>query len=95
MESGQVINASFNPANFRIIYAGTGALKLTGGSTTAASVYAPKAYVKVAGGSHYYGAIIGRWIFFGGGSKLHRDKKLEEFFSVGPQMMSVFTWKEY
>lgn len=95
MESGQVINASFDPANFRIIYAGTGALKLTGGSTTAASVYAPKAYVKVAGGSHYFGAIIGRWIFFGGGSKLHRDKKLEQYVSIGPQMMSVFTWKQY
>ena len=94
-ESGQFINSSFNPANLRIIYAGTGTLKLTGGATNAASVYAPKAYVKVSGGSQYYGAIIGRWIFFGGGSKLHRDKKLEDFFSVGPQMMSVFTWKEY
>jgi Tfp pilus assembly protein PilX len=95
LENGQIINTSFNPANFRVIYAGTGILKMTGGSTTAASVYAPKAYTMVSGGADYYGAIVSNKIFFGGGSKLHRDKKLEEYFSVGPQMMSVFTWKQY
>ncbi len=95
LENGSIINPTFIPSNFRILYAGTGALKLTGGSTTAASVYAPNAYVKVAGGADFFGAIVARTIFFGGGSRLHRDKKLEEFFTVGPQMMSVFTWKDY
>jgi hypothetical protein len=94
-ESGSVISPTFIASNFRILYAGTGSLKMTGGSTTSATVYAPKAYVSVAGGADYFGAIVGRNIFFGGGAKLHRDKALEQFFTVGPQMMSVFTWKEY
>jgi len=95
LESGAIINPTFIASNFRIIYAGTGLLKLTGGSTTSASVYAPAGSASVAGGADYFGAIVSRQIFFGGGSKLHRDKALEQFFSVGPQMLSVFTWKEY
>ena len=94
-ESGSIINPTFIASNFRILYAGTGTLKLTGGSTTSGAVYAPNARVSVAGGADFFGAIVAKTIFFGGGSRLHRDRQLEQFFTVSPQMMSLFTWKEY
>ena len=95
LENGSVINPTFIASNFRILYAGPGTIKMTGGSTTSATVYAPNATTHVSGGADYYGAIVSKKIFFSGGSKLHRDRQLEQFFTVGPQMMSVFTWKEY
>jgi Tfp pilus assembly protein PilX len=94
-ESGSVISPTFIASNFRILYKGTGTLKMTGGSVTSGAVYAPNATVRVSGGADYFGAIVAKNIFFGGGAKLHRDKQLDQFFTVGPQMMSVFTWKEY
>jgi hypothetical protein len=95
LEGGQLINPSFVPSNLRIIYGGLGTLKMTAGSSTAASVYAPKGLVTVTGGAQFFGGIVANRVFFGGGADMHKDRKLEEFFTIGPQMLSVFTWKEY
>lgn len=92
---GAIINTTFIPGNFRVLYAGTGTLKLTGGTTTSAAVYAPNADAEISGGAHYFGAVVAETIKLTGGVKMHVDRQLREFFSVGPQMMSVFTWKEY
>jgi len=94
-EGGAIINSTFVPANFRVLYAGTGRMKLTGGTTTTAAVYAPKADAEVSGGAHYFGGIVADTIKLTGGVKIHVDRRLRDFFGVGPQMMSVFTWKEY
>ena len=48
-EGGATANESFDPSMFRIHYAGTGTLKLTGGTTVAAIVYAPRANAQIAG----------------------------------------------
>ncbi len=91
-----VTNPTFMSRDFRIIYGGTGSMKLTGGTTTAASVYAPRSSIDMAGGAHFFGSVIGASIALSGGMKFHYDRWLEqEFFTLGPQMMSVFTWKEY
>jgi hypothetical protein len=96
LEGGGIINPTFMSRDFRILYAGTGELKLTGGTTTAASVFAPKASISISGGAHFFGSVIGAAITLTGGTRFHYDRWLEqEFFTVGPQMMSVFTWKEY
>ncbi len=94
LEGGSVTNTSFISTNFRILYAGTGTLKLTGGAVQTASVYAPKAAARVAGGAHLFGGIVAYTVTATGGAKIHLDKQLSNVFSVGPQMMSVFTWKE-
>ena len=43
---GSVQNLSYKPANFEILYAGTGTLKVSGGAATAAMVFAPNADVR-------------------------------------------------
>ncbi len=95
LEGGSVTNTSFNPYSFRILYAGTGTLKLTGGNALAASVYAPKGYAQIAGGANFYGSAVAGSVKLTGGAKMHFDYQQRQFFGVGPQMMSVFTWKEY
>jgi hypothetical protein len=96
LAGGVITNASFMSRDFRILYAGTGTLKLTGGTTTSATVYAPKASLDMSGGAHFFGSVVGAGIKLDGGMKFHRDRDLaNQFFTLGPQMMSAFTWKEY
>ena len=93
---GAVSNTTFDPSNFRILYAGTGELNLTGNSITVSVVYAPAANASVEGNSDFYGSILAKYIHVEGGSRIHYDRRLSrEFFGVGPRMMSAFTWKEY
>lgn len=94
-EGGATANESFDPSIFRIHYAGTGALKLTGGTTTAAIVYAPAASASIAGGAHFYGSVLAASVSVTGGAQLHYDRRLSrDFFTIGPQMMSGFSWKK-
>ncbi len=94
-EGGATANPSFDPSLFRIHYAGTGDLKLTGGTTTSAIVYAPNAEARVAGGADFYGSVLARTVEVNGGAQLHYDRRLSrDFFTLGPQMMSGFTWKK-
>lgn len=91
---GAVTNASYNPSDFRILYAGTGEMKLTGGSDTSAIVYAPHADAKVTGNGDLWGSVLAAYVNIRGGGKLHYDRRLgSNFFTIGPQMMSSFTWK--
>lgn len=94
-EGGATANPSFDPSLFRIHYAGTGTLKLTGGTTTSAIVYAPNAEARVAGGADFYGSILANTVDVTGGAQLHYDRRLSsDFFTTGPQMMSGFSWKK-
>ena len=93
---GAVSNTTFDPSNFRILYAGNQNLKLTANSVTVAVVYAPAAYASIEGNSDFYGSILAYHIHVEGGSRVHYDRRLaRDFFGVGPRMMSKFTWKEY
>jgi len=93
-EGGATANETFDPSMFRIHYAGTATLKLTGGTTTAAIVYAPLASATVSGGADFYGSILAAAVSVTGGAQLHYDRRLSrDFFIVGPQMMSGFTWR--
>jgi hypothetical protein len=50
----------------------------------------------MAGGAHFYGSVVGASIGLSGGMKFHVDRGLlNEFFTIGSQMMSLFSWKEY
>jgi len=93
-EGGAAINGTFDPSMLRIHYAGTGTLKLTGGTTTAAIVYAPLAATTITGGADFYGSVLAASVAVSGGAKIHYDRRLSrDFFTTGPQMMSSFTWK--
>ncbi len=93
LEGGAVTDPSFVPSNLRILYAGTGVLKLTGGATLAVSVYAPLAEARIAGGAQVFGAIVASRIVVSGGGTFHYDRRLQQYFSVGPPVMSIPTWK--
>lgn len=91
---GAATNASFDPSQFRILYAGTGTMRLTGGTTTTAIVYAPLAQSAIAGGADFYGSVLSASVVLSGGARIHYDRRLSrDFYTTGPQMMSSFTWK--
>jgi hypothetical protein len=93
-EGGAAINETFDPSMLRIHYAGTGTLKLTGGTTTAAIVYAPLAATTITGGADFYGSVLAASVAVSGGASIHYDRRLSrDFYTRGPQMMSSFTWK--
>jgi len=89
-------NPSLNPADFQLLYAGTGQVTLNGGSAAAGLLYAPNASFKLNGGGNWYGAVIAGLITDLGGGAIHYDRELQkEFYSVGPYMLSTFNWQKY
>ena len=96
LTGGQISNPSFLPNNLHILYGGTGTLKIAGGSAAAAMIYAPRADVLVAGGSNFYGSIVGSTVKDTGGTHFHYDRNLkDDFFVAGNFMMSSFSWRKY
>jgi Tfp pilus assembly protein PilX len=93
---GGITNPSLDPSNFQITYGGTGTVKLTGNTQSAALVYAPNATSLFTGGSDYYGAVITRQLSATGGVALHYDRQLQRSMLIKSNpMMSAFTWKTY
>jgi hypothetical protein len=94
-------NSTFNTANYDasklvILYAGTGNITLVGGSKSVATVLAPNAVGKIAGGSDFYGAIIVNTLTTTGGATIHYDKNLNRTSqTAGARMMSSFSWKSF
>jgi Tfp pilus assembly protein PilX len=96
LTGNSVQNPSLNPDYFQILYAGTGTISLKGGTYASGLVYAPLASFSFAGGSDWYGAVIGADMTDMGGTHIHYDRRLQnKDFMVGPWMLSSFTWKKY
>ncbi len=93
---GTLTNASLNPANLQIEYAGTGNIYLSGGAAASGLVYAPNATISFTGGADWYGAVIGQFVKDAGGTAVHYDRQLQnEFFTIGNWMLDSFTWNKY
>jgi len=91
-----ISNPSYSPNNLEFIYAGGGQLKLAGGDTTSALVYAPNATATFTGGADLYGAVIVNQVTATGGAVVHYDRHLQtSAVTAGNYMMSTFTWKSY
>jgi hypothetical protein len=97
LSGGGVSNPSMNPQNLQFVYAGSGNIKITGGSQTAALVYAPNASGSFSGAStEYYGAVITKFVTSMGGFSLNYDRRLQNMvMTAGPPMMTAFTWKTF
>ena len=76
MSGGAVTNSSYNAANMQIQYGGTGTIKLTGNSATAAVVMAPNAVAELKGTGDFYGALIANKVAAGGNAAIHYDRAL-------------------
>jgi len=93
---GSVSNANLDPSQFLINYAGTGNIKLTGGTGSAELLYAPNASLALTGGADFYGAIVCAFLTDTGGASIHYDRSLQnKFLTVGNWMLDSFTWKKY
>jgi len=96
LSGGGFVNGSFDPSKFQILYAGTGALELTGGVGAAVTVYAPNAAMTMHGTADIYGSILTRTYVDTGGATVHYDTSLSsKFFTLGNYVMTSFSWKKY
>jgi hypothetical protein len=86
LTGNSLTNTTGIPANFQILYGGSGTIQIAGGSAAFGVVYAPKAAVQMAGGSDWYGAIISSTFSEKGNpTALHYDRSLSQQFLVpGP-----------
>ena len=91
-----ISNLSYDPTWFHIIYGGTSDITISGGTASSAMVYAANSAVTLAGGSDFYGSVVGSEIKDTGGTHYHYDRRLQNDFMVaGNFMMSAFTWRKY
>lgn len=98
LTGGGLVNTSggYNPMSFQVLYAGTGTIKLSGNSSAVGLLYAPNATYSFAGGSNWYGAVIGAAMTDMGGTAIHYDRQLQnQAFTVGPWTLNSFSWKKY
>ena len=96
LAGGTLANPSLNPANFQILYAGTGNVKIAGGNQSSAMVYAPNANVLLTGGSNFFGSLLAATVSDTGGTAIHYDRELQKNFQIaGNYMLSSFSWKKY
>lgn len=95
---GSVANTSMNPAFLQIQYAGTGSIKIHGGSNAAALLFAPNAPAELDGaGSDWYGSLIASTLTLNGnGAGVHYDRRLANTVAtLGNWTMDTFTWSKY
>lgn len=96
LTGGGFSNPSLNPAYLTINYAGTGTVKLVGGSGAAAVANAPNATVQLSGNADFYGSFIGQTIQVNGNGTIHYDRNLSKnTFSVSNYMMDSFSWTKF
>jgi hypothetical protein len=97
LAGGGVSNPSLDPTKLQFIYGGTGNIKITGGTDTAALVYAPNASSSLSGSStKFFGAIVTNMVTSTGGFNLHYDRRLRNStLTAGNPTMTTFTWKTF
>jgi hypothetical protein len=97
LSGGGVSNPSLDPTKLQFIYRGNGNIKVTGGTDTAALVYAPNASGQLAGSStHFFGAIVTNKVTSTGGFNLYYDRRLRNStLTAGNPTMTTFTWRTF
>ena len=96
LTGGGISNPTMDPSRFQIIYPGTGTVRLNGGASAAALIYAPNATSNFNGNADFYGAVITNVLSATGGINIHYDRHLQRAATTSSNpMMSSFTWKTY
>lgn len=91
-----IVNSTYDPTRFQILYAGTGEMDVVGTGMAAVTIYAPNAYVKTAGNGSVYGSILSGTFKDVGSAKLHYDTALQKKYqTLGNYAMSSFSWRKY
>jgi hypothetical protein len=93
---GSLTNASYDPSRFQLLYGGDQSIKLTGGTTSAMTVYAPDADVAMGGNTDFYGSILGKTVTANTQVKFHYDTNLGNLLpTLGQHVLSSFSWQKY
>jgi hypothetical protein len=88
--------AAYDPSKFQILYGGTGEIKVGGATDTAATIYAPNAFVDMNGSAGFYGSVLSGTFKDNGGATVHYDTALQtKFYTLGQHVMSSFSWQKY
>jgi hypothetical protein len=96
MSGGATTNSSYDASQMQILYGGTGTIKLTGNSATAAIVLAPNATAELKGTGDFYGALIAGKVSGGGNAAIHYDRALMRLAKTqGNPILHQFTWSSY
>jgi Tfp pilus assembly protein PilX len=96
LSGGSVSNPTGIPANFQIVYGGSGTMTLSGGSGSYGVVYAPNSAVTMSGSSGWFGAVICNTLTDSGGSPVHYDLALQNSLQqVGNFVPIGFSWSKY
>ena len=89
-------NKTYDPQLFVINYAGTNGSTVSGGGAAAFVLNAPNADLDLTGGSSFYGSMIVKTLKNTGGTSLHYDKNLANFYGIaGNPLLSEFSWKRF
>jgi Tfp pilus assembly protein PilX len=90
------VGSGDSPANFQILYGGTGSSSITGNGSTQVVLYAPNSDVSVTGNGGVMGAIYGNTVSFTGNGALHYDRQLANNLNLpGPLTTTAFSWDRY
>lgn len=93
---GSITNTTYDPSRFQMFYAGDKTVKLTGGSSSAALIYAPNATTAFNGGGQFYGAVVAGKVTDMGGADINYDRRLEnDTLTSGNWTMSSFSWSNF
>lgn len=91
-----MVNSSMNAAALQVLYAGTGTINMTGGSSAAMVLYAPNASVVTHGNGNIYGSVLAASITSSGTPAFVYDRHLSATMHVaGNHVMTAFNWKKY
>jgi hypothetical protein len=84
----------FNPRQLLINYAGPGAITVRN-TRFVGQINAPNAVVTID--SEYFGSVVGSRVTLAPGARLHfaRNLRATPTFTVGPAMLTSFSWKKY
>jgi len=93
---GMINSTGFNADTLQIRYAGTGTVKVAGGSKAVGVLYAPNATLAFnSNNGNWYGAVITGNMSDMGGATISYDQNLQrQDVIVGNWMLNSFTWKK-
>jgi hypothetical protein len=96
LSGGSIQNPGGVPGNLQILYMGTSAVALSGGSGSYGVVYAPNAPIAFSGTSPWYGAVIENTVNDSGEAAVDYDRALSQsLVQVGSYYGMSFSWSEY
>lgn len=86
-----------NPAAFRMFVVGQQLVRVGAGATFYGTIYAPQSAVEIAGGSQFFGAVIGDTVFLKGSgntTRFHYDIALRDMaIESGGATVQLLAWK--